>query len=251
MNSIKTPKIIELITSLFYRFGLWHYEDEAGLIIKIFYSIYHCLFPISILAGVATSGSKDESIFLVQESLVVTVLLVKLLYIIWRKKEICDLLQKLCVYSIEDDKLFTIVHGELKIFEICITILVFLSFCTASYTVLVVPFVGNEKKLFLNIGFPLDWKNGNFAFWLAFTFFCTEVILTFLAFLFSVLIWYLMINCALRFKIIGYQIKNIGAEKALDVNVTTDKRKKTDFQKEKIFLQDLIAVAESRKRMTE
>lgn len=250
MHSMEKPKIIDLIISSFYRLGLWHRGDldtvnETG--IRIFYSIYHLLFPISILSGVVTSGSTDESIFLVEEAIVVTVLSVKLFHIIWRKKEICDLLEVLSVYLIEDHKVFTVVRDKSKDFTKFVTIFVLLSSVTAMCAVLVVPFVGSEKKLFLNIAFPLEnWKCDNISFWVAFTFFSTEVLLTYMGFLFSVLIWYFMFNCAIRYEMIGYQIRSMGV-----VNETDKKRKISDVEKEKIFRLDFVTTVESHERINE
>nr|QGW45428.1 odorant receptor 55 [Bradysia odoriphaga] len=261
MGSIEIPKLINIIISFYCRLGLWHHQDEPNaneIRKKIFFSIYIFLFLISIVAGCITSDNDDEKVFLFEEIIMVTVLAVKLVDVIWKKREICDLLKAIGVHSIEDRKVFGVVRGELQNVVKFLNIFVFSSLVVATCTVMVVPFIGNERKLLLDIKFPMDWRNDNIAFCLVFAFFFTEVLFVFAAFLLSVLAWYLMANCALRYRIIGYQIKSMGVEKALvavDIESSTEAvsvgLKVSEAERFMSDLRDVIELHQQTKELTD
>ncbi|XP_037031538.1 odorant receptor 94b-like [Bradysia coprophila] len=258
MGSIEIPKLIKIVISSYCRLGLWHHQDEPTakeIGKKIVFSIYILLFPISIMAGCITSDNDDEKVFLFEEIIMVTVLAVKLVNVIWKKRQICDLLQAIGVYSIQDRKVLCLIRGELQNVVKFLNIFVISSLVVTICSMVVVPFIGNERKLLLDIEFPMDWKNDNIAFWLAFAFFITEVLLVFAAFLLSVLTWYLMANCALRYRIIGHQIKDMAVEKAV-VTVDIESSAEADNMGLKVseaqrFMSDLHDIIESHKQTKE
>lgn len=238
MYSVEVPVIINWALRSFYRVGLWHRGDEATVcetIIKLFYSIYHVLFPLSLFAR-AFSTDKDESIFLTEMGLVFSVLTFKLFHIIWGKREICTFVDRIGVYSLDDFDQFTLANGTMQSFNKITKFFIFIIYLTNTLAVLIVPFLGSEKKLFFNIAFPLDFSSNEFAFWLAFVFLSSEIILSCIAFLFSAFTWYLMITCTLKYEVLGLYIKNIGVRKAVY---------KSKAEKENLFLQDLITACNS------
>lgn len=243
MYSVQLDKRINQIISLFYRFGLWHRGDEATVResrLKLFYSCYYFLFPISLVTGAFSSDNPDDFVFLLEVAIGTTVLAVKILYIIWRKEQILELLNRICVYSVEDHEGLTIVNNKLKMLMKFVAIFIPFVWFTGVCCVLVAPFLGSERSLFFNIAFPLDWKNNEIAYWITFVFLVTQVILSLILSLFGVIIWYIMINCSLRYDILGHQIKNMGVLK--EVEETANKRKVLDSEKENTFLCDLISV---------
>lgn len=151
MYSIEIPKEINYIISLFYRMGLWHRGDKATVgetRMKIFYCFYNLLLLISLMVGAATTGSKEESILLTEAVMVVTVLTIKLFYIIWKKDEIIEILTCICVYSIEDRVQFTIVNDQFKRFmKLCFVWIIFT--LIGSHAAAILPIFGNKKKLFV------------------------------------------------------------------------------------------------------
>lgn len=74
---------------------------------------------ISLLMGGITNDNTDESIFLVEAAVMVPVQLIKMLYIIWRKNEILELLHLICVLSIEHTERFTLVNRTLNFLMKC------------------------------------------------------------------------------------------------------------------------------------
>lgn len=240
MYCVKVPNGINNICTLFYRICLWYSEDESTLRetrVKLFYPIYHLLFPISLMAGAITSDNKDESIYLAEFSIAVAVLSMKLLYVIWNKKQILEILTCIGVYSVENCKEFTLVNDKLKKFMKFVGVLMVIM-CVSGYFSVLVPIFRSDKKFFLKNGFHLDWKNNKIAFWIATAFYFTESNLCIVAILFSVLIWYVMVSCALRYEILGSQIRDMGVIRTSEA--TVKKRKVSEGERHNLFLRHLI-----------
>lgn len=119
MFRVKVHKHTERIFSLFYRMHIfWHREDEETMTersFKLFYSIFYCLFPSSLIAGAFASDNKGEVVFLVESSIMSAVSLIRLLYIIWRKNEILDLINRICDYGVKDEQTFSQTNDKLNI----------------------------------------------------------------------------------------------------------------------------------------
>lgn len=241
MFRIELHKYIAPITSIFYRAGFWHREDEptvGEIRLKYFYSFYYFVFIISLIAGALRTADIDKLIFSIEFILIAIVVLVKLFYIIWRKNKTLQLLNRICCYSVDDDDTFAQVNDKLnflmKFGAVYFSLMYLTAFCMGA----VIPFVGSERKLFFNIAFPLDWENDEFAYWIAFTFMFTQTIISTVGVSFSAIIWYLMTNCGLRYEVLGQQFKTIGKVKS--VEGITDGRKISDVEREKLYLRALL-----------
>lgn len=101
---------------------------------------------------------------------------------------------------------------------------------------LITPFIGVEKKLFFSIGFPLDWKNNEFDYCIGAAFIFTQMFLSRIALLVSVMIWYLLMNCGLQYVALGHQIKNMGAIKSVDKKA--NKRKISNIERDNLYRRD-------------
>lgn len=121
----------------------------------------------------------------------------RLFFIIWRQNEIFELLHRIDVYLIKEEQDFTVIANKLKSFTKWITYFysyaIFMGVCIT----VGVPFIRSKKNLFLNVGFPLDYKNDEISFWIVFLFVFTETSLSISSVSYSIIIWYLMFNCAL------------------------------------------------------
>lgn len=236
----------------FNRLGLWHRGDEATIketSIKIFYSIYYLFFPISLIAGAIASDNKEDSLFLTEISLIGINICVRMFYILWRKKEICVFLNRIGVYSIKGKDDFTVVDKKLNIFMKWIIYFYFYAFFVAVCISVITPLIGSEKKLFLNVGFPLDYKNNDFAYWMAFGFVFTEIFLAAVSISFSIIIWYLLFNCCLKYDVLGSELENMGVIRSVDP--TVNKLKISEREKRNLFNRDLITGIKSHKDINE
>nr|QGW45377.1 odorant receptor 4 [Bradysia odoriphaga] len=238
MYSARIHKVIDQMISIFRRIGLWHGKDRPTarqLVLKSLYCIYYLSFMISLSLGARTAGTVDESIFLVEASIMAAVLNIKNWMFLWKQKEIAMLLDRNCVFTIRNEEDFAFYNDKvekfikfLKIFACC-TLYSFLG-CSA------LPFFGSKKVFFVDIAFPLDWKNSETGFWMAYIFLVTECIITVLAMAFSIIIWYLLLHCSLRYAILGMEIKKMGR--------TEGKVKMSAKEQQVIFYQDLVASIE-------
>lgn len=232
--------------NFFYGIGLWHHGNDATVKetrLKLFYSAYFLLFPSSILGGAITSDNSDEIIFLSQTAIITSVLFINLMYTIWRKSEIIELLHQMCVYSLDDQQAFNKINKKLNKIMKYITIFFVATSVIGMITALVAPFVGNEKILFFNVAFPLDWKNNEIAYWIAFGFVSTEIFLTIIAILTTAIKYCLMLSCAIKYDILEHQLRNLGEIKKDDA--AKSQRKISQIEKNNLFVRDLIAGIQS------
>lgn len=237
MYSVKVPKIINLIIETFYRVGVWHSNDFATVrevLMKLFYFIYYLLSPISILAVVFKTENHENFIYHVEIGLFAIVHSMKFFHIIWRKEEIVALIERIGVYSIDDRERYAIVFKKMENFNKIARTSILITCTGTVFSSLIAPFLGTERKFFFDFAFPLDYKNNEFAFWLAFIFIISEILFSLVVFLFTVLTWFLMISCALRYEILGHQIKNMGIGP-----------KTTKAKKDRLFHKELVAVIKS------
>lgn len=223
MYRVEVHSKVELIISLFYKLGLWQRNRAATtkeMLLKWSYSIGFFSTIISFSVGACNSDNVEDGIFLAQSAIAAIVLLVKLNFVIWRSAKILDLLREVCVYTTDDRKSFTLVSDQLKRFTTFTTTVVWISSFTCIYAVIISPFIGNRRALFFDIAFPLDHKNDEMGFWIAFTYLILFALIpSVTAMAFNVLMWYLLFSCALRYKVLERRIANIG-HKSLEQNIS-------------------------------
>ncbi|XP_037039737.1 putative odorant receptor 71a [Bradysia coprophila] len=237
MHSIRINKVIDQMISFFRRIGIWHGEDMpkmGQLRLKSFYSIYYLFFFISFSVGAIKKETVDESIFLAEVAVIVSVMTTKIWMLLWKQKQIMALLNRICVFSIRNDEEFAYFNDKVDRF-VKFVIVFACATIVGSLGNAIFPFIGKEKKLIVDIAFPLDWKNSEIAFWMAYIFFVSENILSILAITLSVVIWYLLLHCSLRYKILGMEIRNMG-------RITSGGNGKMSVKKQKsLFYEDLVA----------
>jgi len=213
MNSIQIHKVIGLIISFFYRIGFWHHGDKPTvkeIRLKIFYAIYHLLFFLSLLVGAIINKERDQSIFLLEIAIGVAIVGFNLWLLLTKQNEILNLLNRVCVFSIRHDDDYSRfndrVSGFMKFVLVFLTTLSVTGFSAS----IVMTLIGDEKTLFVEIAFPLDYKNNEIALWIATIFLFTGILLTIFIVIFFVIIWYLLLICALRYEILGSELKTMG-----------------------------------------
>lgn len=180
MFKIQLHRRINDLMELLQQVRFWHSGDEATAKetrFKFFYSIFHLLFLVSLIVGAFTCDNLDESIYLIVSAGIVLLTFVRLLYLLWKKNEILELLHRNCVHSIEDQGQFAIVKQKLDAFVRFAVVLTCATFFINICCCLGVPFVGSERKQVFNVGFPFDWRTSVVVFWIEFLFIFTELFL--------------------------------------------------------------------------
>ncbi|XP_037039751.1 putative odorant receptor 71a [Bradysia coprophila] len=241
MQSTRIHRLIDRTISFFRRIGIWHGEvgpTMGQLRLKLFCSIYYLFFVISLSIGAIAEKTVDKIIFLAEASIIIAVLTIKIWMLIWNQKQIMRLLNRICIFSIRSDEKFKFFNDKVEKF-IKFAILFACATVVASVGCSVFPFFGKEKTFIVDIAFPLDWKNSEIKFWMAYIFFVSENVLTLSALTFPVIIWYLLLHCSLRYKILAMEIRNMG-------RVTDGSEVKISVKEQQaIFYRDLVASIEA------
>ncbi|XP_037025860.1 odorant receptor 23a-like [Bradysia coprophila] len=246
MRSYKIQSGINDMTTLFYRIGFWHRGPAASpreLCLKLFYCILYVQFPISLMGGAIISDTIGEAIFLMEPSVITSVMFTKLCVLIWKQNEIMEFLNGICVFPIRYDEDFMYVDVKLKRFMTFVRVVLGVALVAVGFEGILVPIITTERYLFYKIAFPWDWKTDDRAYWAAVAFEFMGIVFTVLAFVFSIVIWYLLLNCSLRYEVLGNEMGKMGSK--------WDKvrAKVSVMERENIFSRDLKASIESHLRI--
>lgn len=236
MHSVRIHKVIGWMISLFYLIGIWHRGDKPTvkeMRIQFLYSIYCLLIFPSFIVGAIKNDNKGEWIFLAELSIGAVVVVVKLWILIWKQNEIRDLLNIVCVLSIQNDNDHKHFNNRIEEFIKYSSVFLIASVVAGVLSSVVLSVLGDEKSLFLEIAFPLDYRNSEIAFWIATIFLFNEYLLYLITAIFTVIIWYLLVVCALRYEVLGSELKNMGR-----TSVNED-RQETDTQMHKNYFENL------------
>lgn len=213
MFKIDIPNKLSQILHLFFVLRIWQ-SDEGNswkILIKIFHLIMHGTFGISLLSGAYLSDDRNESIFLTTAAMAAAVLNIKLGFIIWLQEETNTLLQYFGNHSITDQSEFYRMNKKINNLVNFVSVFLSMTFF-GSVPILVVysPIFMDTKKLSVSIGFPFDWRNNDFAYWTAFLYVLYCYLFCILCVLITAIIWYLMMNCSIKYDLLGYQFKQLG-----------------------------------------
>lgn len=231
MYNIELPKTITQICAVFYGLGLWSIRDGTTFREnrqKIFQFTYFVSFLISIVVGAIVSNDKDELIFLTVLSIGVSVHALRLFYIIWRKNEILSLIGQCSNYSINKQKDFIRVNKKIILFFKFVNFFIFM-LIIAFFLISIFPIFSSGKLLIVNIAFPLDRKHSQIEFWITHVYVVIGCTYCILCTLLSIIIWYLMINCAIKYEILETEFRKIGVQNLKTTKITG----------EQLFLKDL------------
>lgn len=138
----------------------------------------------------------------------------KLIYILTKKDKILSFLDDICVHSFNDVKEFNEVQQKLNNFaKFGYAYNFFMAFGVSCFQILSLPIFSSEVTLPLKIGFPLDWRNSRTNYWLAHAFIATGVIAAATVSSFTIIYWYIMLNCSMKYKMLGNQLRSMGKKK--------------------------------------
>lgn len=213
MYAVHIPKVINLIMESYYRFGLWSRGEVPSvkeIRIKLLYSLFHLLFLCSLIVGAYNCEDNDEAILLTQLGFVIAVLSVKFLYLIWKQNDILSLVDQIGEFSVPARDQYVSIDGKLRFFDKIVKWFIYLLYFVTFCITLIAPFVSGEKRLFYDIAFPLDYKNNEFAFWIAFTFLACGIFVSTFPVLFTFFMVYVMFCCVVRIETLGNRMQTMG-----------------------------------------
>ncbi len=211
---IKPHRIISRIIGLLSFCGLWE-DDNQFIVIKLMkrlvYFVISLSFCVSLFSGSYMSDDYNESFFLTAAGIGGILQFVKLIYVLNKKDQIASFLNDICFHSLSDLDEFNEIQEKLNNFakfgyaNILITTIGVLAF-----HIVTLPIFSTEVALPLSIEFPLDWKNNRINYWLAHSFIAIGIVIAAIAYFFTMVYWYIMFNCSIKYKILGNQFRKLG-----------------------------------------
>lgn len=250
MYKIEIHPLIYQIINVFDCCGMWERYSRFATVfgvnlIKLIYSVVYGSYVMSIAIGCYSKrDDKDELLLLAVVGVLSGVLLVKQNYVLWKHKEITIFLHELSENSIADENEFIKIDKKINFFMKFVRYYLYMNTLGNSlFMISGLPIFRREKMLPLNIWLPLDWKNNGIHYWIAYSICFTCLILSWLNSLLTVLVWYLMINCSIKYEILGSQLRNIGITRTTNAPVAIDRG--SNGEKQKLLLQDFIELIKS------
>lgn len=247
--TIKPHRIVSQIIAVLTFFGMWE-KDDQFVVVKLLKKIIHLLIGACLFSalGVGSFLSDDiiESLFLAACAIAAANQVVKLIYILTKKDKILSFIEDICFHTLSDSNEFNEMQQKLNNFAKFGYLLVFfMSFGVLCFLILSLPIFSSEVTLPLNIAFPLDWKNNRMNYWLAHSFIAIGIGAATLETFFCVIYWFIMINCSIKYKILGNQLRTMG-EKTSEIFANN---KSSQMEKENHFSQYLIQLIKTHRNI--
>ncbi len=237
--------LIQRIIGLYYTFGIWQQSDNESSpskYIRVLIFLF-CTFsyPIALGGGGLVSTDLGDSIFLLTLGVVVAVIEFKGFYIFFKHEKILSLVNATCIQSVpNNDRLLHKVNKKLGILSKCCVIFIVLSVAlTMIIMILSSPLVSH--KMPFNIWFPLNYQVNRAAHWIAHCFVVVNELFVILVSLLSSITWYIMLNCSIKYDILGYRFKNLG--------VSVEKQMILKAENQDMFGIDLVECIEMHKQL--
>lgn len=214
MHSIKLHSRVEQTITLFYFIGLWPSENRSSFskwCLKIMHLVLPICYMISVLPASFDSDNITEIVFVAVIFIASCVQAIRWHYFIWRYDEIMKFLQSMGAHSIDDHQDFFRVNNKINFFMKCATVYHFMIFCSlVVFNILTLPIISNTKRLPLNLYFPLNWKENEIIYWIAFAFAGFQIMCISVYSIANTAIWYLMMCCGIKYELLGNELRNLG-----------------------------------------
>ena len=253
MHSIQVDKTIEQIIKIFYKIGVWQRDDESyrrRIAKKLFYTFFGALVPIFFAMNARLCVDQSEAIFSVQIAIMSAILYVKLLYILFKKQEIFAFLyDQTILHSIKDRKEYDQTSEKIKKFmkfvrPYCLAVLA----TACAQVACKLPIFSDDKGLPGFISF--SWNDSETVYWLAYSFLSLSIPLCATLNLITPLIWYILLNYAIEYELLGNKVRNLGVR---NTSVKTIAEKQINFKltERSAYAEDLIVFIKAHRNLME
>lgn len=235
VHNIKPHRIIGQIISVLTFFGMWETDNQFFLIkllTKLIYFLISSSFCVSLFSGSYLSADYNESFFLTAAGIGGILQFVKLIYVLAKQDQITIFVNDLCIHSIPDIDEFNAVQRKLNNFAKFGYVNVFITTIgIVGFHIVTLPIFSTEVALPLSIGFPFDWRNSRINYWLAHSYIAIGILTAAVAYFFTMVYWYIMYNCSIKYKLLGNRFRTLGHRTAAIISLT---------EKEELFYKDLV-----------
>lgn len=239
MYNIDLPDTINRIMVIFYGLRLWNMTEGTAfrsIALKVFHFSYFLSFLASIVVKAVRTSDSDEFVFFIALSIIVTVHVIRMLYIILKSSETINLIYQMGTHSTTEMESF--IHVDKKIKKFMKFAKTFILLCAVEVSMFIIlPAIWIEVTL-INVAFPLgDHRN---VFWIKQTFVLIGGVYSVLSVFLSVIIWYLMLSAAIKYDMLGYRMRNLGVMSTATTDSTVQKVIISKTIEQQMFLKDLI-----------
>ncbi len=250
MYKIEQPHTIECIIVAFYGLRLWNRQETIPIgynviALQVFHIVYYMLCVVSIAVKAFTTDDTDESVFLTALAILATVHLFRLLYIIAKKSETIKLIDELGTHSTNESEEYIRIDGKLKRFMKHGNGFIVACLCEVSM-IIIFPILSNGKAI-INVAFPLS-TSSRLVFWTQQVFVLFGALYSVVCVCIAVIVWYLLLNGAIKYEMLGTQLRNLGYPVKKDVTKELNISKERKSQK---FHSDLIEAIQLHRQITE
>ncbi len=222
MYNVQLNQTLRRIIQTFYLAGIWRKNDESKFHRtgrKFCYMVYYFLFQIFLVTCAVLSDSATQTIFLIAVEILLSVVTIKLIYLLWKKAVICEFAFEPIIahYSTFDNDTFAAVNRKIKNFtNFAYAYSGMLGIAFLLYIFSTLPMFSNGKKLPFFISFTLVGKYSELLYWITYAFVMSEILVGYTCSAFNIIIWYIMFNYSVEYEVLGIQIRNLGMSKSTD-----------------------------------
>lgn len=214
MCKIQIHHGISRILNVFYVCGMWQKGKENSFrefIRKSAFRLWSTSLAVSYASEAFQNPDISDAIYSGVCAIISLVLIVKLENILNKKKEIDEFLRQLCEHtSFTDEKSFRKTDGKLNQFVKLVNIFLIL-IALGILSLLVAPLFTSEKKLPIYVWLPFGWNNTKIGYWISYVYLICTMSYSMIPISFTAIIWYIMLNCSVKYKLLEEQLRNIDA----------------------------------------
>ncbi len=223
---LKTMYKVELDPTLcriieIYRVAIWRDEGESDLrksCMRILYFLHYCSFLFYLLAGTYQaylSENENQLIFLVEVQIAVSIVVVKLFYLLWRHDETLNFLyDPIVTHCTEDYDESVVVNRKIKrvtVFYKVYTLIISITIALVIFIPLPI-FTKDGKSLPLFIRFNLESDYYVVFYWMTYIYASVGSVLCSVYTFLMLIIWYIMYNYSIEYSLLGHRFRSLGTK---------------------------------------
>nr|QGW45392.1 odorant receptor 19 [Bradysia odoriphaga] len=238
MFKIVIPNTFYQLVRLNYLLRIWSDSESPDWrehCLHLIYFFYLVGFMVAVAVGSYATSDKDESVFLVVLAIVYFVMVYRLRYILWQRKDFIYLIEQIGTSYTEDQNEFVKMSDELIFFTKIVRGYLGFALSGSVPAVFLYPFFNEKRSLLFNIAFPFDRTKSEIAFWMAYLFVVGGLLWAALCIFFTVKTWYLMLCLSVKYKMLGNRFRNLGKLKEDE-----SQKKISTAERHRVFYRDLI-----------
>ncbi len=218
MDKVEIDPTLRRIIDIYRWLGVWRNEGESEFRSSCFrilhYFFNYFSFLIYILTGVYDAYLRkdmNQMIFLVEVEITAVIVLVKLVYLLWRKNEIFKFLYDPIVAHCSGD------YGESVLVKNDVKKIVTFNkvysralSCNLIFVILVPIFTSDENMLPEFIRFNVESDHFLILYWMAYVYGSIASFICFIYNFTNLFIWYILYNYAIEYKLLGHRFRSLG-----------------------------------------